>query len=144
MPWMQMCIRDSLCDFPAVKEEWIDEKLEADMDEVLDTVVMGRAARNTANIIAGNPRWARVVGYALHVNPDPAHIPCYRVVNREGDVYKRQLWRRRSRNRRKRISMRRSSARRQNFTSVRRTRRRDSSRPVSYTHLDLRELCCAV
>ena len=27
---------------------------------------------------------ARVVGYALHVNPDPAHIPCYRVVNREG------------------------------------------------------------
>ena len=39
-----------LCDFPAVKEEWIDEKLEADMDEVLDTVVMGRAARNTANI----------------------------------------------------------------------------------------------
>ena len=39
-----------LCDFPVVKEEWIDEKLEADMDEVLDTVVMGRAARNTANI----------------------------------------------------------------------------------------------
>ena len=23
--------------------------------------------------LAGNPRWARVVGYALHVNPDPAH-----------------------------------------------------------------------
>ena len=39
-----------LCDFPVVKEEWIDEKLEADMEEVLDTVVMGRAARNTANI----------------------------------------------------------------------------------------------
>ena len=35
---------------PVVKEEWIDEKLEADMEEVLDTVVMGRAARNTANI----------------------------------------------------------------------------------------------
>lgn len=34
--------------------------------------------------LAGNPRWARVVGYALHVNPDPAGIPCYRVVNREG------------------------------------------------------------
>ena len=34
--------------------------------------------------LAGNPRWQRVVGYALHVNPDPAHIPCYRVVNREG------------------------------------------------------------
>ena len=34
--------------------------------------------------LAGNPRWARVVGYALHVNPDPAHIPCHRVVNRQG------------------------------------------------------------
>ena len=35
---------------------------------------------------AGNPRWARVVGYALHVNPDPATIPCHRVVNRFGQV----------------------------------------------------------
>ena len=34
--------------------------------------------------LAGNYRWARVVGYALHVNPDPDGIPCYRVVNREG------------------------------------------------------------
>ncbi len=34
--------------------------------------------------LAGNPRWARVVGYALHANPDPASIPCHRVVNREG------------------------------------------------------------
>ncbi len=39
-----------LCDFPEVKEEWIDETLEADMDEVLKVVVLGRAARNTANI----------------------------------------------------------------------------------------------
>ena len=37
-------------------------------------------------LYAGNPRWARVVGYALHVNPDPDSIPCYRVVNREGRV----------------------------------------------------------
>lgn len=34
--------------------------------------------------MAGNPRWARVVGYALHVNPDPDGIPCYRVVTRDG------------------------------------------------------------
>lgn len=33
---------------------------------------------------SGNPRLARVVGYALHVNPDPDSIPCHRVVNREG------------------------------------------------------------
>ena len=34
--------------------------------------------------LAGNPRWSRVVGYALHVNPEPGVIPCHRVVNREG------------------------------------------------------------
>lgn len=39
-------------------------------------------------LLAGNPRWARVVGYALHVNPDPEHIPCFRVVNRVGEVSK--------------------------------------------------------
>ncbi len=36
--------------------------------------------------LAGNRRMARVVGYALHKNPDPNAIPCYRVVNREGGV----------------------------------------------------------
>lgn len=36
--------------------------------------------------LAGNKRWARVVGYALHVNPDPVHIPCHRVVNWEGAI----------------------------------------------------------
>lgn len=38
--------------------------------------------------LAGSKRWARVVGYALHANPDPEHIPCYRVVNRFGEVSK--------------------------------------------------------
>ena len=36
--------------------------------------------------LCGNPRWARVVGYALHVKPQPGVIPCHRVVNREGSV----------------------------------------------------------
>ena len=34
----------------------------------------------------GRPRSARIVGYALHVNPDPENIPCYKVVNREGKL----------------------------------------------------------
>ena len=34
--------------------------------------------------LVGNPRLARVVGYALHVNPRPGIIPCHRVVNRNG------------------------------------------------------------
>ncbi len=37
-------------------------------------------------MLAGNPRWARVVGYALHVNPDADNIPCYRVLNRFGGL----------------------------------------------------------
>ena len=39
-----------LCDFPTVDAEMIDKDLESSMEEVLDIVVMGRAARNTANI----------------------------------------------------------------------------------------------
>ena len=39
-----------LCDFPAVDEAMIDEKLEQDMGEVLDIVVLGRAARNASGI----------------------------------------------------------------------------------------------
>ncbi|MBP3604690.1 MAG: isoleucine--tRNA ligase [Lachnospiraceae bacterium] len=39
-----------LCDFPAVNENMIDKKLEESMDAVLKMVVMGRAARNAANI----------------------------------------------------------------------------------------------
>ena len=39
-----------LCDFPEVHENWIDPKMEEDMADLLEIVVMGRAARNTANI----------------------------------------------------------------------------------------------
>ena len=38
--------------------------------------------------LAGSRRWSRVVGYALHANPDPEHIPCHIVVNRFGEVSK--------------------------------------------------------
>ncbi len=38
--------------------------------------------------ILGNPRMARQVGWALHVNPEPDAIPCYRVVNKDGRVSK--------------------------------------------------------
>lgn len=37
-------------------------------------------------MLLGNPRMSRVVGYALHVNPEPDNIPCYRVVNKQGEV----------------------------------------------------------
>jgi methylated-DNA-protein-cysteine methyltransferase-like protein len=55
--------------------------------DVVREIPVGRVATyGQIALLAGNPRWARVVGYALHVNPDPDGIPCYRVVNRSGRV----------------------------------------------------------
>ena len=39
-----------LCDFPKVNEDWIDTKLEENMEDVLNAVVIGRACRNATNI----------------------------------------------------------------------------------------------
>lgn len=36
--------------------------------------------------MAGNEKMARAVGNALHKNPDPEHIPCFRVVNAKGEL----------------------------------------------------------
>lgn len=36
--------------------------------------------------LAGDKRMARAVGNALHKNPDPEHIPCFRVVNAKGEL----------------------------------------------------------
>ena len=67
-----------------------NEKGESSFDRIYEIVrriprgkvaTYGQIAR-----LAGNKRWSRVVGYALHVNLDPDGIPCYRVVNREGRV----------------------------------------------------------
>ena len=53
--------------------------------EVVSLIPKGKVATyGQVALLAGNPRWARVVGYALHNNPAPIVIPCHRVVNREG------------------------------------------------------------
>ena len=36
--------------------------------------------------LAGDKKMARAVGNALHKNPDPSGIPCYRVVNSKGEL----------------------------------------------------------
>lgn len=55
--------------------------------DVVRQIPYGRVATyGQIAALAGNRRWARVVGYALHVNPNPEQIPCYRVVNRDGMV----------------------------------------------------------
>lgn len=57
--------------------------------EVVKQIPYGKVATyGQVADLAGNKRWARVVGYALHANPDPENIPCYRVVNRLGEVSK--------------------------------------------------------
>ncbi len=54
---------------------------------VVRRIPRGRVATyGQVALLAGNPHWSQVVGYALHVNPDPEGIPCYRVVNRFGEV----------------------------------------------------------
>ena len=39
-------------------------------------------------LMAGNPRWSQIVGYALHANPEPGIIPCHRIVNKDGKLSK--------------------------------------------------------
>lgn len=54
--------------------------------EVVRHIPRGRVATyGQIAMLAGNPHWSRVVGYALHVNPEPGVIPCHRVVNRFGE-----------------------------------------------------------
>ncbi len=55
--------------------------------EIVKSIPEGKVATyGHVAVLAGNPRWARVVGYALHVNPDNLAVPCHRVVNRDGKV----------------------------------------------------------
>lgn len=61
--------------------------------EVVRRIPKGRVSTyGQIAFLAGNPRWSRVVGYALHVNPFPWEstageqaVPCHRVVNRFGE-----------------------------------------------------------
>lgn len=55
--------------------------------EVVRKIPKGKVASyGTVAAMAGNPHWSRVVGYALHVNPDQGTIPCHRVVTRNGEI----------------------------------------------------------
>lgn len=57
--------------------------------EVVKAIPKGKVASyGLVALLAGNPRLARVVGYALHVNPQPGVIPCHRVVTKSGEVSK--------------------------------------------------------
>lgn len=56
---------------------------------VVCTIPEGKVmSYGTVAALAGNPRWSRVVGYALHANPKPGIIPCHRVVTKNGETSK--------------------------------------------------------
>ena len=57
--------------------------------EVVKRIPYGKVATyGQIAILAGNRHLSQIVGYALHANPDPDNIPCFRVVNRFGEVSK--------------------------------------------------------
>lgn len=55
--------------------------------EAVKKIPMGKVATyGQIAALAGNSRMARAVGNALHHNPDPDNVPCYRVVNSKGEL----------------------------------------------------------
>ncbi len=55
--------------------------------EIVRQIPRGRVATyGQVARMAGAPRNARFVGYALHVNPEPGVIPCHRVVFKDGQL----------------------------------------------------------
>ena len=63
-----------LCDFPAVQEQYIDKALETRMDDVINIVVLGRAARNGANCKNRQPLSRMYVQMADELEPEDAAI----------------------------------------------------------------------
>lgn len=55
--------------------------------EAVKSIPVGRVATyGQVAQLAGNSKMSRAVGNALHKNPDPDNIPCYRVVNSKGEL----------------------------------------------------------
>ena len=64
-----------LCDFPVADEKAIDLKLNSDMEHVLDIVVLGRSARNSANVKNRQPLSEMYV-VGEKVTPEMAEVIC--------------------------------------------------------------------
>jgi methylated-DNA-protein-cysteine methyltransferase-like protein len=57
--------------------------------ETVKQIPRGKVANyGTVALLSGYPRCSRQVGFALHQNPDPAAIPCHRVVFKDGSLSK--------------------------------------------------------
>jgi len=58
-----------------------------DVYEIVKKIPYGKVATyGQIAIMTGKPKNARIVGYALHKNPEPNVIPCHRVIFADGSV----------------------------------------------------------
>lgn len=63
------------------------EKITEKIYEVVKSIPRGKVATyGQVAELAGNKKLARVVGNALHKNPEPKIIPCHRVINAKGEL----------------------------------------------------------
>lgn len=68
-------------------EDMAAQSFNARVYEVVKRIPRGSVATyGQVAALAGAPRNARTVGYALHANPEPGVIPCHRVVFRDGSL----------------------------------------------------------
>ena len=73
----------------AARKEGImaSEGLFREFYQVVKAIPRGKVASyGQVALLAGHPRAARFVGYALHSNPEPGVIPCHRVVFKDGSL----------------------------------------------------------
>ncbi|WP_164514663.1 MGMT family protein [Bifidobacterium goeldii] len=65
----------------------MEQSFNARVYDVVQRIPRGKVATyGQVAALAGNPRNARFVGFALHANPQPGVIPCHRVVFRDGSL----------------------------------------------------------
>ncbi|MCI1219421.1 MAG: MGMT family protein [Bifidobacterium sp.] len=65
----------------------MSESFSSRVYDVVRRIPMGKVATyGQVAALAGNAKSARIVGYALHSNPQPGVIPCHRVVFRDGSL----------------------------------------------------------
>ena len=74
-------------DFMSVKHRSNKNNTFQKVYEIVRQIPKGNVATyGQVAALIGDPRMAQVVGFALHVNPEPGAIPCHRVVNRFGKL----------------------------------------------------------
>lgn len=79
--------REEICRMIGESYDLVTDSPSKRIYEAVIKIPRGRVATyGQVAALAGDKKMARAVGNALHHNPDPEHIPCYRVVNAKGEL----------------------------------------------------------